>query len=140
MDVRLQIDLNNSQQVKNLIKVLEGFVPAEEAPQPEKPQPEKPQPKKETPKKATPRKSTPKKETPKAEETPKQEVEETPKEETQDTDGQEVKIEDLRALVAEKKDNHRAAIKEKLTEFGVRNVTTLQKENYEAFRDFLKAL
>ena len=135
MEVGFKVDLDNPQQVANLIKVLEGFLPTGEAPQPDKVEP-----KKETPKKATPRKSTPKKETPKKEETPKEEVEETPKEETQDTDGQEVKIEDLRALVAEKKDNHRAAIKEKLTEFGVKNVTTLQKENYEAFRDFLKAL
>ena len=149
MEVKFSVDLEDSQQVAKLTEMLQVFMPNDETPEPDKTEParrrtRKPKeetPKEETPKEETPKEETPKEETPK-EETPKEETpkEETPKEETPKETGQTVKIDEIRTLVVEKKDNHRAAIKEKLTEFGVKNVTTLAEENYETFRDFLKEL
>lgn len=51
-----------------------------------------------------------------------------------------VSIQDIRALLASKVDNHREAIRAKLTELGARNVTGLDAQNYDAFYEFLKDL
>lgn len=51
-----------------------------------------------------------------------------------------VSIQDIRALLASKVDNHREAIRAKLTELGARNVTGLDARNYDAFYEFLKDL
>lgn len=51
-----------------------------------------------------------------------------------------VSIQDIRALLASKVDNHREAIRAKLTELGARNVTGLDVRNYDAFYEFLKDL
>lgn len=51
-----------------------------------------------------------------------------------------VSIQDIRTLLASKVDNHREAIRAKLTELGARNVTGLDAQNYDAFYEFLKAL
>ena len=51
-----------------------------------------------------------------------------------------VSIQDIRALLASKVDNHREAIRAKLTELGSRNVTVLNAQNYDAFYEFLKDL
>lgn len=51
-----------------------------------------------------------------------------------------VSIQDIRALLASKVDNHREAIRAKLTELGARNVTGLDVRNYDAFYEFLKNL
>lgn len=51
-----------------------------------------------------------------------------------------VSIQDIRTLLASKVDNHREAIRAKLTELGVRNVTGLDAQNYDAFYEFLKDL
>lgn len=51
-----------------------------------------------------------------------------------------VSIQDIRALLASKVDNHREAIRAKLTELGARNVTGLDARNYDAFYEFLKNL
>lgn len=51
-----------------------------------------------------------------------------------------VSIQDIRTLLANKVDNHREAIRAKLTELGVRNVTGLDARNYDAFYEFLKDL
>lgn len=71
-------------------------------------------------------------------ESPAPDVEET---ETEQEEGAaEVKIEDLRALVQSKVTVHRDAIKNKLTELGAANVTSLAADKYVAFNDFLTAL
>lgn len=49
-------------------------------------------------------------------------------------------IQDIRTLLASKVDNHREAIRAKLTELGARNVTGLDARNYDAFYEFLKDL
>lgn len=51
-----------------------------------------------------------------------------------------VSIQDIRILLASKVDNHREAIRAKLTELGARNVTGLDARNYDAFYEFLKNL
>lgn len=51
-----------------------------------------------------------------------------------------VSIQDIRALLASKVDNHREAIRAKLTELGAKNVTGLDVRNYDAFYEFLKDL
>lgn len=51
-----------------------------------------------------------------------------------------VSIQDIRTLLASKVDNHREAIRVKLTELGARNVTGLDVRNYDAFYEFLKDL
>jgi hypothetical protein len=47
---------------------------------------------------------------------------------------------DVRKVMATKLDDFRAEIKEKLDEFGVKNVSTLDPSNYAAFVDFLNSL
>lgn len=51
-----------------------------------------------------------------------------------------VSIQDIRTLLASKVDNHREAIRAKLTELGARNVTGLDARNYDEFYEFLKDL
>lgn len=51
-----------------------------------------------------------------------------------------VSIQDIRTLLVSKVDNHREAIRAKLTELGARNVTGLDARNYDAFYEFLKDL
>ena len=51
-----------------------------------------------------------------------------------------IKIEDIRALLTTKVDNYRSEIKEKLTELGAGNVSTLDKSKYAEFIEFLNGL
>lgn len=51
-----------------------------------------------------------------------------------------VSIQDIRILLASKVDNHREAIRAKLTELGAKNVTGLDARNYGSFYEFLKDL
>ena len=51
-----------------------------------------------------------------------------------------VSIQDIRTLLASMVDNHREAIRAKLTELGAKNVTGLDARNYDAFYEFLKNL
>lgn len=53
---------------------------------------------------------------------------------------QSIKVEDVRALLAEKVDDHRPEIKKKLTDFGAPNVSALNPEKYGEFMEFLKSL
>lgn len=49
-------------------------------------------------------------------------------------------IEQLRELLGTKVNDHRSAIKEKLTSFGAKNLTALEVANYGAFHKFLTEL
>ena len=51
-----------------------------------------------------------------------------------------VSIQDIRTLLVSKVNNHREAIRAKLTELGAKNVTGLDARNYDAFYEFLKDL
>lgn len=57
-----------------------------------------------------------------------------------------VSINEIRTLIQKKTkdpdkgDDNRKAIKDKLTEFGANNASTLKEENYEAFHEFLNTL
>ena len=51
-----------------------------------------------------------------------------------------VSIKDIRTLLASKVDNHREAIRAKLTELGAKNVTGMDARNYDPFYEFLKDL
>lgn len=48
-----------------------------------------------------------------------------------------IEIKDVRALLSKKVADHRTEIKEKLTELGANNVTSLDEKHYPAFMDFL---
>lgn len=52
----------------------------------------------------------------------------------------EYKIEEVREKLKEKVNDHREAIKAKLTELGAPNVSSLDPDNYAAFMDFLNGL
>lgn len=68
-----------------------------------------------------------------AKRTQKKKVEATPAEPA-------VSIEDVRKVLAEKVNEHRAAIKDKLTELGAPSVTKLDPSKYNEMYDFLKSL
>ena len=51
-----------------------------------------------------------------------------------------VSIQDIRILLASKVDNHREAIRAKLTDLGAKNVTGLDARNYDSFYEFLNDL
>ena len=90
----------------------------------------------------TSKKETPKQETTKKVETPKPEVEKPKveeKEEAPETES-EIKIEDVRALLAKKVQDNRTEIKSKLTALEANNVTSLDKSKYPDFMDFLNGL
>jgi len=88
-----------------------------------------------------PKQEKPKAEKPKTEPAKEEvaETKETPAEETKD-DAPEVKIEDVRALLAKKVENNRSEIKTKLTALGAPNVTALAKDKYPEFVEFLNGL
>lgn len=67
------------------------------------------------------------------------ETKEAPAEETKD-DAPEIKIEEVRALLAKKVGLHRSEIKSKLTALGAPNVTALAKDKYPEFVEFLNGL
>jgi len=52
----------------------------------------------------------------------------------------EYKVEEVREKLKEKVNDHREAIKAKLTELGAPNVSSLDPDNYAAFMDFLNGL
>lgn len=130
IEVKVVIDVQDQRQVEalnNLVAALAG----DQAPQIIAQAPEKAvAPKQEKPK-AEKTKADPKKET-------KQEGP-APQEETRD-DAPEIKIEEVRALLAKKVENNRSEIKTKLTALGAPNVTALAKEKYAEFVDFLNEL
>lgn len=131
IEVKVVVDVQDQRQVEalnNLVAALAG----DQAPQIIAQAPEKAvAPKQEKPKAEKP-KADPKKET-------KQE-EPAPQEETQEDDAPEIKIEEVRALLAKKVENNRSEIKTKLTALGAPNVTTLAKDKYPEFVDFLNDL
>lgn len=51
-----------------------------------------------------------------------------------------VDIATLRTLLSQKVDDHRDSIKDKLTEFGAKNITSLDSDKYQEMYDFLTAL
>lgn len=79
---------------------------------------------------------------PKQEETKAEKPKTEPaKEEVAETkEAPEVKIEEVRALLAKKVENNRSEIKTKLTALGAPNVTALAKDKYPEFVEFLNGL
>lgn len=142
--VEILIDTTNPEQLKSLGSLLTTIgsieVPAPEV-KPETPAaPEAPKPaqtKKRTTKPAEP---APAPEAPAEEETkPAEEAKpEAPAEAP--AEKKEYKIEEVREKLKEKVNDHREAIKAKLTELGAPNVSSLDPDNYSAFMDFLNGL
>ena len=62
------------------------------------------------------------------------------REEKKEESKQEITIHELRAALLDKVNDHRAEIKEKLTELGAENVTTLDKSKYVELFNYLKSL
>ena len=131
IEVKVVIDVQDQRQVEalnNLVAALAG----EQVPQKNVQAPEKV---------VAPKQEKPKAEKPKAD--PKKETkpeEPAPQEETQEDDAPEIKIEEVRALLAKKVENNRSEIKTKLTALGAPNVTALAKDKYPEFVDFLNDL
>lgn len=158
----LELTLQNPQEVSDLISMLQPFATAKtEEAQPEKPVAETPAPKEEKPNtQRKPRKTAAQKkaEAEEAEEAAKlaaaketeqkeseeatesKEATETKEGPTKAADASEVKIEDVRALLAKKVGSFRSEIKAKLTELEAKNVTNLDKSKYGEFVDFLNSL
>lgn len=88
-----------------------------------------------------PKQEKPKAEKPKTEPAKEEvaETKETPAEKTKD-DAPEIKIEEVRALLAKKVEYNRSEIKTKLTALGAPNVTALAKDKYPEFVEFLIGL
>ena len=76
----------------------------------------------------------------KTQEEPEQENTPEPEPEKEAPKAESIKVEDVRALLAEKVDDHRVEIKKKLTELGAPNVSALDPEKYGEFMEFLKSL
>lgn len=79
----------------------------------------------------------PHKENPKVEEVEEEAEEE---EESEEQEEETVTIEEIRKLVSSKAKDHRKVIKDKLTELEADNVTSLDKEHYSDFYNFLMEL
>lgn len=76
----------------------------------------------------------------KTQEEPEQENTPEPEPEKEAPEAESIKVEDVRALLAEKVDDHRMEIKKKLTDLGAPNVSALNPEKYGEFMEFLKSL
>lgn len=116
LSVTLNIDLSNTEEVEKLQSIL-TLLTGEE-----------------TPKKLATKKSKTTKKEPAAQEKKVEEAAETAEETSS------VTIEDLRSLVSKKVGDNREAIKNKLTELGSNNVTSLETSKYEEFHEFLESL
>ena len=125
VEVKVLIDVQDPKQVQAL-NALFATLAQEQAPQKNA---------------QTPKPEKPKAEKPKTEPTKEEvaETKETPAEETKD-DAPEIKVEEVRALLAKKVENNRSEIKTKLTALGAHNVTALAKDKYPEFVDFLNDL
>lgn len=123
VEVKVLVDVQDPKQVQAL-NALFAALAGEQVPQTKTEQ--KPTPKvTEKPKAEKPKEETPA-------------IQETTKEEKGDT--HEIKIEEVRALLAKKVENNRAEIKTKLTALNAPNVTALDKSNYPEFVEFLNGL
>jgi outer membrane biosynthesis protein TonB len=124
--ITAHVDLNDSTQVDALKIFLEAL--KQEPAATEKPAAiEKPAAKKAAPKKA--KKAEPKEE-------PKEEAKEEAKEEVTS----EIKIDDVRTQLSAKVNDNRDAIKQKLTDLGANNISSLDPAHYQELFDYLKAL
>jgi len=125
VEVKVLIDVQDTKQVQAL-NALFATLAGEQVPQKNV----------QAPKQREPKAEKPKTEPAKGEVA---ETKETPAEETKD-DAPEIKIEEIRALLAKKVENNRSEIKTKLTALGVPNVTALAKDKYPEFVEFLNGL
>lgn len=136
--IELSVDTQNAEQLKTLVDLLKN---SNEVAQPSK-QPdgeqttgaeEQPSPK------ATRKPRTQKPAEPQAEvKNPEPEPEPEPMDEKPEEKA--ITIEQVRLLLASKVSNHRQEIKDKLTELGANNVTTLDPGKYQEFMDFMQNL
>lgn len=137
IEIKVVIDLSNVAQtaaMNNLIKSLstEQSEMGVQSPATEEAKPEP------APKRTRSTKTTP---APKEEAKPEPAPETSEEESTGEAETQsEVTIKDVREALSEKVDQHRAAIKTKLTSFGASNVTSLDPSHYGEMLNFLKAL
>lgn len=144
MVFNVTIDLSNRAQVEALNEFTEKMnetYSGEEAPEQkpaEKPSEQKPATRTRS-RKSNP---TPDPEIPeeKPQEEPEAEQVQEPEPEKEAPEAECIKVEDVRALLAEKVDDHRVEIKKKLTELGAPNVSALNPEKYGEFMKFLNSL
>lgn len=125
VEVKVLIDVQDTKQVQAL-NALFATLAGEQVPQKNVQAPKQEKPKAEKPKTEPAKEEV-------------AEIKETPAEEAKD-DAPEVKIEEVRALLAKKVENNRSEIKTKLTALGAPNVTALAKDKYPEFVEFLNGL
>ena len=134
VEVKVLIDVQDQKQVQAL-NALFATLAGEQVPQKNVQAP-----KQEKPKAEKPKTEPVMEEVAETKENPAEETkDDVPAEETKD-DAPEVKIEDVRALLAKKVENNRSEIKTKLTALGAPNVTALAKDKYPEFVEFLNGL
>ena len=131
IEVKVVIDVQDQRQVEALNDLVAALA-GDQAPQKNVQTPEKA---------VAPKQEKPKAEKPKTEHAKEEvtETKETPAEETKEN-APEIKIEEVRALLAKKVENNRSEIKTKLTALGAPNVTALAKDKYPEFVEFLNGL
>lgn len=125
VEVKVLIDVQDQKQVQAL-NALFATLAGEQVPQKNVQAPKQEKPKAEKPKTDPAKKEV-------------AETKESPAEETKD-DAPEIKIEEVRALLAKNVENNRSEIKTKLTALGAPNVTALAKDKYPEFVEFLNGL
>lgn len=124
MSIKIKLDPNNAGQMQALSRLAEELAAlaggaAEVAP-------EKP---------AKPTKPVKKPKSPEPQEAPE------PQAESETAENSEITLDDIRAMIAEKKDKHFDALKAKLVEgYGVPNVVKLPKEKFAEFYKYVSSL
>jgi hypothetical protein len=130
VEIKVTVDANNAEQMSaavEFLKVLGNLKSVEPSQTSEAPT------KKKEPAKAAVLKPAKEASEPEVKEQLKQESKEVAQEIS-------IKVEDVRALLAKKVNDHRSEIKTKLTELGAGNVTSLKVEQYPDFMEFLNGL
>ena len=133
--IELSVDTQNAEQLKTLVDLLKN---SNEVAQPsQQAQAEDPNPENETKPQRKPRTQKPA-ESQAGVKNPEPEPEPEPMDEKPEEKA--ITIEQVRLLLASKVSNHRQEIKDKLTELGANNVTTLDPGKYQEFMDFMQNL
>lgn len=136
--IELSVDTQNAEQLRTLVDLLKN---SNEVSQPSKqPEVEQTAGTEEQPSPNAPKKPRTKKPAEPTAEAKNPEPEPEPEPIDEKPEEKAITIEQVRLLLASKVSNHRQEIKDKLTELGANNVTTLEPGKYEDFMNFMQNL
>lgn len=138
LKIKMNVDTSSPEQVEGLISFLQGLKGKETKSPSKEITLEEEKPAKEKPAKEKPEKEKPAKKEPKVGD---EDQESANKKEVKDAEEvPSIKIEEVRALLSTKVKENRKEIKDKLTSLKSANVTSLPKEQYADFMEFLEGL